>query len=794
MTNLQMNVQTLKFPDADNKVNYSASHTAAAPGGLLAMTAALVLTSVMLTACGGGGNDGASSGSTASTISAQPGTPVSASAPVVVSTPTVTTGITPTGPATVFKPAAVLPVGGVITDIEVQNLGAAQTSVPFTFGQIFAVGDLLPTQGLVAKLANGTVLRLQTDVKATHPDGSVRHAIISGILPTLAAGQLSTLQLAKSSVTEAGTATPKSLVDGGLAGDVEITLDNVKYTAALGNALTTGTPIQWLSGPIANEWIVDAPLRTAAGAVHPQLSARFAVRAYPGVAKQARVEVVIENNKTFTPGAQNYTYDVNIGLAGRTTYTQDNLTHYHHARWRKLAWWDAAREPGIHLKHNSAYLIASKAVSNYDQSIVPAESELASYATKLTPALQAPMAIGPLVSSMGTTGGRGDIGPLPVWSVMYLLSMDKRAKDMMLAVAEGAGSWSIHYRDEATGFPVRTDNEVNKRISTHMNLASKGPLPVPRCANNNNALCVSPYKPDTAHQPSMAYLPYLVTGDYYYLEELHFWAAQNPLETDPNNSGLGLGLVRWQQLRGQAWSMRTLGHAAYITPDTHALKGYFTKQLDNNLNYYHDMFVTANPNQLGAYDGSGPGAHEEPSSAPWQDDFFTWSLGYLNELGFTKAKPIHEWKAKYAVGRMTAPGFCWIGGAAYTMKFRDDTTKQMFSSFAQLYAENFSNSSIRLDSGAFMNPAAGLASFLDLPCGSAAQALWLTAVTGKGWAQGQMVGYSSSDMGYPSNMQPALAVAVGSGTPNASAAWTTFAGRAAKPNYSKAPQWDIIPR
>ena len=37
-------------------------------------------------------------------------------------------------------------------------------------------------------------------------------------------------------------------------------------------------------------------------------------------------------------------------------------------------------------------------------------------------------------------------------------------------------------------------------------------------------------------------------------------------------------------MAGQAWSLRTLGHAAYITPDAHPLKGYFVKQLDNNLN------------------------------------------------------------------------------------------------------------------------------------------------------------------------------------------------------------------
>ena len=112
---------------------------------------------------------------------------------------------------------------------------------------------------------------------------------------------------------------------------------------------------------------------------------------------------------------------------------------------------------------------------------------------------------------------------------------------------------------------MRTDNEKNRLISTHMNLAKKGPLPVPRFAGNKNTLA-TPYKNDTAHQPSLAYLPYLLTGEYYFLEELHFWATSNSLETDPGNRGYEKGLIHWQQVRGQAWSLRTLGHAAYITP------------------------------------------------------------------------------------------------------------------------------------------------------------------------------------------------------------------------------------
>ena len=31
---------------------------------------------------------------------------------------------------------------------------------------------------------------------------------------------------------------------------------------------------------------------------------------------------------------------------------------------------------------------------------------------------------------------------------MYLLSMDKRAKDVMLGTADLAGSWSSHFRDK----------------------------------------------------------------------------------------------------------------------------------------------------------------------------------------------------------------------------------------------------------------------------------------------------------------------------------------------------------
>ena len=683
-----------------------------------------------------------------------------------------------------------------LAEVRIQNLRSDQADVPFTFGQVFAPGDLGKNERLAARLQDGALLPLQVDVKATHADGSVRHAVLSGVLPRLGARANADLDLVKERVPQprAADITVKRLLADGLTASVTLTIDGVTYRATLAEAAAgargeknTGA---WLDGPLAREWRGLAPFKAQGGAAHPLLDARFAVRWYPGLERQARVEVVVENTRTFQAGARNLDYDVEVEVGGRTVYAREGLRHYHHARWRQLAWWNETRAPELHIRPDSAYLIASRAVPNYDQGIKPSERSLADQASRLGSGKTGPMTIGPVNRYMPATGGRDDIGPLPGWSVQYLLSADLRARASMIAAAEGSGSWSIHLRDERTGYPLRTDTPANRLVSTHMNLANRPPLPVPRCAGKG--LCDTPYKHDTSHQPSLAYLPYLLTGDYYYLEELHFWAASNPLETDPGNSGRGQGLVRWQQVRGQAWSLRTLGHAAYITPDAHPLKGYFAKQLDNNLAFYHATYVVGNPNRLGVYDSSGASSFKVKASAPWQDDFLTWSFGYLAELGFDKALPILRWKAKYAVGRMTTPGFCWIQASAYHLEFRPGPKEPLFDDLATMYQFNFGGDSILNESKKLKHPQ-GL-KYIDQPCASREQSDWLRTASKGRWSPGRMSGYSDSPLGYPANMQPALAVAATSGIPHAAEAWKRFDARADKPDYSKMPVWAIVPR
>ena len=670
--------------------------------------------------------------------------------------------------------------------IRLQSTSATdQAQMPFTMGHVFVAGDLKPSDGLKA----GTI-PLQVDLKAVHADGSVRHAILSGVLPKLAAGETVALQLekAKPSAVDPHPGVLQQLAN--LDAKIVLALAGETYTASVKGA-QFGDLMMWLSGPIVMEGQFSVPLKNAAGVEQRLLQARFGVRYYPD-AGTARVEFIVENTKTFT-SAQKFNYDVELQLNGQAVFSRKGMDHYHHSRWHQYAWWGV--EPRINIQFDPAYLIQTRAVPNYDMKWSPRESELSAMNTGPT----GPMTIGPVTPYMPTTGGRADIGSLPVWSVMWLLSQDKRARDVMMAAADGAGSWSVHYRDENTGLPVRTDNDKNKDITTHWNLRNNGPLPVPRYFNDNPdapAGSYTPYTDDTAHQPSLVFLPYLITGDCYYLGELQFWAVANPLGTDPNNSGHGQGLVRWLQVRGQAWSMRTLGHVAYITPDADPMKAYFVKQLDNNLTFYYDTYVKGQPNKLGAYDGSGYGAFNEVSGgnfAAWQDDFLTWSFGYLGDLGFDKAAQLAKWKAQYPVARMTSPDMPWWLASTYSFKIRPAPDQPLYGSIGEIYRATYGGDTIPNDDGQYKPAVFGGKKFIEMQQYSQEQANVLGAINGFQWTLGRMVGYADGAMGYPANLQPALAAAVNSGVPDAEKAWSTFIGRASQPDYHSAPQWAILP-
>lgn len=653
-----------------------------------------------------------------------------------------------------------------------------QDNVPVTFGEVFKQGDV-PAGAVLKATLDGQTIPLQVDAKATNSDGSLRHAVLTVTVPELTGYATRTVDLSTGGVSN--TAAPISLSDV-LATDfdaeVDLNVGGTLYTAHARQFLQQAQADAachpwgkecnlWLSGPLVSEWVVGGSIRSAAGP-SPHLAVYFYVRAYDRPVNAIRVNVVIENDWTYVPGPRNVTYDASIKL-GSQVYSYPALTHIVQSRWHKILWW--GNEPQVYAKLDGRYIESTGAVSQYAD-VHPSEDFLNSVTQSVDPMGHADQTVG-----MGATGAQAGIGPLPRWTTAYLLSMDRRAFNYMLANDDAAGHYGTLYRDKQTGRPTTVLDYPYITIVGSLG-DSRDPdtgitYKVPDCGGD----CSQPFKPDRAHQPSIGYLPYIVTGDFFYLEQMQFWVDWDEIWQNPSYRNHADGLLYSNQVRGQAWDLRSLANAAYISPDNDPLKSYFTNMLNNNIDWYNQRYVNnADADKLGFL-----GHNSTPYSingvadvgmAPWMDDFFTWAMGHLVELGFTNALPMLRWKAKFPVALMTAPGYCWLMASAYALQVHDMAQGPYYTTFAQVYDNTF--------------PALST-----MTCNSPTMR---AAASSDGLQPNEMFGYAWSPTGYPANLQIALAAAVDAGVPNADEAWQLFMTRARQPDYSDYANFAIVPR
>ncbi|MEK7538952.1 MAG: peptidoglycan-binding protein [Patescibacteria group bacterium] len=687
--------------------------------------------------------------------------------PAITSTYTLTctgSGGTVTQSVVVTVTAPAPAPSGAITTVQLQNTTAtAQTNAPITFGHVFKQGDVPAGSTVIAKDASNNPVTLQVDKKATHADGSLRHAILTAKLPSLAGSATQTITLyAQADGTAQTPVSLTNLLATTFDSQVSLNVGGTVYTASARNLLQTTTPKQWLSGPEVSEWIVGGPVKTAAGVAHPHLTAYFHVRAYSGSPiTKVRVDAVVENNWTMVAAPSDFTYDVNLTVGGTSVYTQTALTHFTRARWHKVFWWGT--EPTIYAKHDKVYLQDTKAVSKY-ANVTPPESVLSGMLKSI-----APMQIGNNRSYMATTGENGMIGPQPEWVSVYLTSMDKRALTASLYNADGGSTYNSHYRNETTGYPSTTDDYPIMQIGEPIYSGWIPPV-----------ISTSPHEWDIAHQPALAYVPYLVTGDYYYLEEMQFWAEANMLQTSSGTRQSQIGL----QVRAQAWGLRTLAEAAYATPDTHPLK----KHLNDKVKLYVSKYTTRytddpTANKLGVIWSSNDAESSLKLSnayfTVWMDDYLTWAVGHLVELGFTEAIPFRNWKTKFVTDRMggseAAGQMCWQ--VASPSQFKMGEGLVWYPDIQTVYANNYPQA------------------LRDLTCNTQAYADYVKINNGEPTFKiNAMMPYGNSADGHPMKAQIALATAVDAGTPNADLGWTRMSTRVDAPDLSLNPKYAIIPR
>jgi hypothetical protein len=289
------------------------------------------------------------------------------------------------------------------------------------------------------------------------------------------------------------------------------------------------------------------------------------------------------------------------------------------------------------------------------------------------------MQSGVITKYFPTTGGRDDTGLLPAWTLRYIYTMKNREKEVMLNLGELSGSIPIHFREPD---PNRKFHEKIISIDDRPTINFKD-WNYKSTEANDKLTPISDDKGgwtvDRAHQPSLVFIPYIVTGDKYFLDEIYFWAAYNlgrgtrgragTKNLTPDMTGTLSDGIIVDQIRGEAWGFRNVAYGAIFGTDGDIEKDYFLRKSYNNIAQWHSYenkyplkFWKVN---IYTYPKSSDwNVNLKHTNAPWENDYMLHVLIHLNDLGMG-TKPILNWFSQFIINRFSHPDFNWFLGASY---------------------------------------------------------------------------------------------------------------------------------
>jgi len=558
-----------------------------------------------------------------------------------------------------------------LTTITVKEMDGVSTSnYPLTFGHVFKKGDVTGNVYL-------NNYPTQTDVKTTYDDGSIRFAVISALVPMTANSD--TVLNVNTTGTAAKT-TPMSKVEI-LATDIGATIDltglsgsgySGNLQADLRAAINAESSLNyWLEGGVCSEILIDQRLNNS-------LNAAWEVRFYPG-SPYIRISHAMENVEANYRGNVNYSVDISQGnTAPSSVYTKSNFQHNASSRWRKV-FWLGHEPPEVEIHYDLEYLISTGMIPNYDTSLTVPEDTLASAYSIWQASNNDIMENGTIKYYFPTTGGREEIGLFPTWTARYLLSMDNRMRDIVLGNASLSAGCPIHYResDNTKSFYGKVLSVVDRPTvrtipSSADNYGNTGDnLPTAIGAET------TPWTIDKSHQASFNYIPYLITGDKFYLDELYYWAAWNASSESYNpdwGRDYAKGIIR-DQVRGEAWGIRNIAHAAVMATDLSPESTYFNTIISNNIAEWSNSRAVS-PLKYWHYDsgseGRTSGTVSDPADpttvkyivAPWMDDFVAIVLRHMKDIGFSTQVALSN-LGQFTIGRSTHPDWNHYNAAPY---------------------------------------------------------------------------------------------------------------------------------
>jgi hypothetical protein len=504
-----------------------------------------------------------------------------------------------------------------------ETTGNAQTNRAVSISRPFVQGEIL---NYAQAVIGGTAVLTQCDVKNRWPDGSLKFAVVSFIIPSLPANGSVTVSLQnQTSGNNTGYLAQTDMLSAPYNFDAQIQETGTSsHTISARTMLTNSNFRYWLQGPIVTAVILEDRSTSriydfnsdgaAGNPLHPIYEAWF----YPQ-GNRTEIGYTVENvwaGSTATNSMRDQTYSF-VLTSGQTSpvtqFTQASFDHIGRSRWYRHFWLGNNAPLTVRIDHNLAYWVQTKLIPNYDTSLNISPSIISASLTSWNNSDHSipgsANGVGEISANMDATGASSTIGLMATWETLYLVNM--KNDDQLLAEVMGnaglIGRVPMHYRESENNLFFDNGNAVNAfGHPTSINARPMVNLGIgPGSAFNDNCSGANTLTlnlgtvtaggwdangMDSSHWPEFGFVAYLLTGKYYFMEETQLagaymtgWGHGCPGSYRDEAAGV---INQSQPGRGNAWAFRTVTYGWLASPDNTAEQAYYYDKLQNTIAGY----------------------------------------------------------------------------------------------------------------------------------------------------------------------------------------------------------------
>lgn len=565
-----------------------------------------------------------------------------------------------------------------------QNVSNHRTKPTYvTFGTVFTRDALQSPKDVAAHFEHGRAKPVQVDAKTHYSDGSVRFAVVTVAVPPMASNHSLPLMLVKRAKAEESHV--PSLKDAIKAHDLRlrITFYGARGAITLQREYDIGTLFRhakrkglassafWRRGPIAKEVRIQQ---------HVVGSLRLVADLTAFSDGSLSADVQFDNDIAMSHHGGTLRYSVRISCNGTPVFQSRRLVQHQYQTWHYV-WRSSGRSP-INVVHNVPHLERVGAIPNYQTRYgVPAQLLRGERRALQSKKWGKPLVDNGVTKYMPMTGGRPDIGPLTEANATWLITQNAVAAAYALGQADTAGAVPWHFYLPHKGRYLTTLDFPRfwadpRAVGRHSGVRGL-----------TQPFGHTKWHLSVAHLPSLAYVPYLLTGRRYFLDQLNAEAIYSIVCQWPvvRRNGRGIIVGPSAQLRGAAWGLREVAYAAYANPSRSYYGRYFRIILHNNIRYLKSHLAKWTRQEGQTYGYIFETYGHRGTMPPWQQDFFATTAATIARIGIPGAKPIVKWQLHFLSGSLKArKGWNPHDGIAYNLRVFNPHTKTRFKTWAKV--------------------------------------------------------------------------------------------------------------